>query len=153
MNVSSLNPSFKYTAIRTHKTDKKIYIDRIISSINLDEDVKLFKEILLLFIEETHLFKYKNSNKWFSYEPYKKYFNNDNEKKVKDWLDNLFKISKHRNSKLFFGKVFDTKSLSELKILFKDTPLNLDYNKFKNFTYISKKQLESLQLSNKWLSA
>lgn len=145
MNNSPSIPSFKYTAIRTDIADKKNYINKIISSIRLDEDVKLFKEILILFTEQTHLFKYKNRNEWFSYEPYKKYFNDNKENKVKDWLDNLFKISKHRNPKLFFGKAFDTKSLKELLTLFnskhsKFNPLNLTYK----YEYITKEQLNML---------
>ncbi len=145
MNISSSIPSFKYTDIRTDIADKKNYINKIISSINLYEDVKLFKEILILFTEQTHLFKYKNTNKWFSYEPYEKYFNNSNESKLKDWLDNLFKISKHRNLKLFFCKAFNTDALSELLTLFnskfsKFNPLNLTYK----YKYITKEQLNIL---------
>ncbi|HMT02761.1 MAG TPA: hypothetical protein PKD00_05545 [Burkholderiales bacterium] len=145
MNNSPSIPSFKYTAIRTNITDKKNYINKITSSIQLYEDVKLFKEILMLFTEQTYLFKYKNTNEWFSYEPYKQYFNNSNESKVKDWLDNLFKISKHRNPKLFFGKAFDTKSLKELLTLFNSklsnvNPLNLTYK----YEYINKEQLNNL---------
>ncbi len=109
-------PSFNYKDVSTLVKSKTIYINQIIDSIESREDLALFKKILEDFVEQTRKFKYGNFNKWFNYDKYEEYMK-DNRVKVQIWINNLIRISKHRNFKLF-GIASDTQSLEEIKQMF-----------------------------------
>ncbi|HMT03656.1 MAG TPA: hypothetical protein PKD00_10225 [Burkholderiales bacterium] len=131
-------PNFNYKAVSTSVKSKTIYINQIIDNIESREDVALFKKVLEDFVEQTRKFKYENFNKWFNYDKYEEYMK-DSRVKVQIWINNLIRISRHRNFKLF-GIASDTQSLEEVKqIFYYKKRTSYDYK------YITKRHLKKIE--------
>ncbi len=98
MQTNKNKPSFNYKNVSSTISSKKIYIKEIIDNIESLEDKELFKKVLEKFIKESKSFKYKNFDKWFNYSIYADEMRNS-ANKVQIWINNLIRISKHRNFK------------------------------------------------------